>query len=87
MQTYLVGWVGQRALQDLRLRIFRHLQSQPIGFYERRQAGALISRMTNDVQALDQLVTDSVVTLFSSSLTLIGTIGILALAGPRARRC
>ena len=64
-QTYLVGWVGQRALQDLRLRIFGHLQAQPIGFYERRQAGVLISRMTNDVQALDPLVTDSVVTLFS----------------------
>jgi len=78
-QTYLVGWVGQRALQDLRLLIFAHLQSQPIGFYERRQAGQLISRMTNDVQALDTLVTDSVVTLFSSSLTLVGTIVILAL--------
>ena len=38
-QTYLVGWVGQRALQDLRLRIFSHLQSLPVGFYERRQAG------------------------------------------------
>jgi ATP-binding cassette subfamily B protein len=78
-QTYLVGWVGQRALQDLRLRLFAHLQSQPVGFYERRQAGQLISRMTNDVQALDQLVTDSVVTLFQSSLTLIGTIVILLL--------
>ena len=77
VQTYLVGWVGQRALQDLRLQIFEHLQSQPIGFYERRQAGVLISRMTNDVQALDQLVTDSVVTLFSSTLTLIGTVAIL----------
>jgi ABC-type multidrug transport system fused ATPase/permease subunit len=76
-QTYLVGWVGQRALQDLRLRIFAHLQSQPVGFYERRQAGQLISRMTNDVQALDSLVTDSVVTLFQSSLTLLGTMGIL----------
>jgi len=76
-QTYLVGWVGQRALQDLRLRIFAHLQSQPVGFYERRQAGQLISRMTNDVQALDSLVTDSVVTLFQSSLTLVGTMGIL----------
>jgi ABC-type multidrug transport system fused ATPase/permease subunit len=79
VQTYFVGWVGQRALQDLRLRIFRHLQSQPVGFYERRQAGQLISRMTNDVQALDSLVTDSIVTLFQSSLTLIGTIVILAL--------
>jgi len=77
VQTYLVGWVGQRALQDLRLRIFGHLQSQPVGFFERRQAGQLISRMTNDVQALDQLVTDSIVTLFQSSLTLVGTMAIL----------
>ena len=58
-QTYLVGWVGQRALQDLRLQIFRHLQEMPVGFYERRPAGVLISRMTNDVEALDSLVTDT----------------------------
>jgi ATP-binding cassette subfamily B protein len=76
-QTYLVGWVGQRALQDLRLRMFRHLQEMPVGFYERRQAGVLVSRMTNDVQALDALVTDSITTLFSSTLTLLGTIVIL----------
>jgi len=79
LQTYLVGWVGQRALQDLRLRVFRHLQDLPVGFYERRQAGVLISRLTNDVQALDSLVTDSVVTLFQSTLTLLGTVVILAL--------
>ncbi len=42
VQTYLVGWVGQRALADLRLRIFTHLQHQPIGFYESRPAGVLI---------------------------------------------
>ena len=59
-QTYLVGWVGQRALADLRLQIFRHLQGMPVGFYERRPAGVLISRMTNDVEALDSLVTDTV---------------------------
>jgi ABC-type multidrug transport system fused ATPase/permease subunit len=76
-QTYLVGWVGQRALQDLRMKIFAHLQSLPIGFYESRPAGVLISRMTNDVEALDTLVTDSVVTLFQASLTLIGTLAIL----------
>ncbi len=76
-QTYLVGWVGQRALADLRVRIFSHLQSLPVGFYERRPAGVLVSRMTNDVEALDSLVTDSVVTLFQASLTLLGTIAIL----------
>ncbi len=76
-QTYLVGWVGQRALADLRIRIFTHLQSQPIGFYESRPAGVLISRMTNDVEALESLVTDSVVTLFQSGLTLVGAVGVL----------
>jgi len=77
LQTYLVGWVGQRALADLRVRIFTHLQTLPIGFYESRPAGVLISRITNDVEALDSLVTDSVVTLFQSGLTLLGTVGIL----------
>jgi ABC-type multidrug transport system fused ATPase/permease subunit len=76
-QTFLVNWVGQRALQDLRIRIFAHLQRLSIGFYSRNRAGVLISRMTNDVQALDQLVTDGVVTLFGSTLTLLGTAAIL----------
>jgi ABC-type multidrug transport system fused ATPase/permease subunit len=78
-QTYLVGWVGQRVLQDLRLRLFEHLQTLSVNFCARRQAGVIISRLTNDVQALDQLVTDGVVTLFGSSLTLIGTVVILVL--------
>ena len=52
-QTYLVNWVGQRALADLRTQIFRHLQEMPVSFYERRPAGVLISRMTNDVDALN----------------------------------
>jgi ABC-type multidrug transport system fused ATPase/permease subunit len=78
-QTYLVEWVGERALADLRMAIFDHLQQMPVSFYERRRAGVLISRMTNDVEALDSLVTDSVVTLFQSSLTLIGTVVILLL--------
>jgi ATP-binding cassette subfamily B protein len=82
LQTYLVGWVGQRALADLRVRIFTHLQSLPIGFYESRPAGVLISRMTNDIEALDSLVTDSVVTLFQAGLTLLGTVVILLILDP-----
>jgi ATP-binding cassette subfamily B protein len=76
-QTYLVGWVGQRALQDLRLKLFAHLQSLSIGFYSRNRAGVLISRMTNDVEALDQLVEDGLATLIQSSLTLLGVVVIL----------
>jgi ATP-binding cassette subfamily B protein len=81
-QTYLVNWVGQRALQDLRLQIFRHLERMSIGFYARRKTGVLISRITNDVQALDQLVTDGMVTLFSSTLTLVGITAILIVLDP-----
>ncbi|HEX8689382.1 MAG TPA: ABC transporter ATP-binding protein [Solirubrobacterales bacterium] len=78
-QTYLVGWVGTRALQDLREHVFSHLQAMSIGFFTRRSPGVLISRMTNDIEALNQLVTSGVVTLFSSTLTLVGVVVILLL--------
>ncbi len=76
-ETYLVGWVGTRALQDLRERIFAHLQAMSIGFFTRRSPGVLISRMTNDVEALNQLVTSGLVTIFSSTLTLVGVVVIM----------
>jgi ATP-binding cassette subfamily B protein len=69
--------VGQRALQDLRVRLFSHLQSLSIGFYSRNRAGVIISRLSNDVEALDQLVEDGMATLFQSGLTLIGVVVIL----------
>jgi ATP-binding cassette, subfamily B, bacterial len=73
----LVGWVGERALQDLRIRIFTHLQGMSIGFFTRNRPGVLISRITNDVDALDQLISTGVVTLFSSTLTLVGVMVIM----------
>ena len=76
-ETYLVGWIGTRALQDLRERIFSHLQRMSIGFFTRRSPGVLISRMTNDVEALNQLVTSGFVTIFSSTLTLVGVVAIM----------
>jgi ABC-type multidrug transport system fused ATPase/permease subunit len=81
-QTYLINWVGQRALQDLRIELFQHLQSLSVGFYSRNKTGVLISRLTNDVQALDQLVTEGISTLFSATLTLVGTGVILVVLDP-----
>ena len=60
-------------LADLRIRLFRHLQRLSLGFYERNRAGVIISRMTNDVEALDQLVTDGVMTSSRTRSLLIGT--------------
>ena len=76
-QTYFTGWTGERILADLRNKLFRHLQRLSLGYYERNRAGVIISRLTNDVDALDQLVTDGVTTLVQSTLTLIGTAIIL----------
>lgn len=76
-QTYFTGWVGERMLADLRGHLFRHLQRLSLGFYERNRAGVLISRMTNDVEALDQLVTDGVTSLVQNSLTLVGSAAVL----------
>jgi len=77
VQTYLTGWVGERILADLRNDLFRHLQRLSLGFYERNRAGVLISRLTNDVEAIDQLVTDGVTSLVQNTLTLVGTAILL----------
>jgi ABC-type multidrug transport system fused ATPase/permease subunit len=77
VQTYLTGWVGERILADLRNKLFGHLQRLSLGFFERNRAGVIISRLTNDVEALDQLVTDGVTTLVQSTLTLAGTAILL----------
>ena len=77
LQTYLTGWVGERILADLRNKLFGHLQRLSLGYFERNQAGVIISRLTNDVEALDQLVTDGVTTLVQSTLTLVGTAILL----------
>ncbi len=79
LQTYLAGWIGQRVLAGLRLKIFKHLETLSLGFYSRSSTGVLVSRITNDVQALDQLVSDGFVTLLSGSLTLVSVAVILLL--------
>jgi ABC-type multidrug transport system fused ATPase/permease subunit len=76
-QTYFTGWTGERMLADLRHNVFRHLQRLSLGFYERNRAGVIISRLTNDVEALDQLVTDGVASLVQNTLTLVGTAVVL----------
>jgi ABC-type multidrug transport system fused ATPase/permease subunit len=76
-QTYFTGWTGERILADLRNKLFRHLQRLSLGFYERNRAGVIISRLTNDVDALDQLVTDGVTTLVQNTLILVGSAAIL----------
>jgi ABC-type multidrug transport system fused ATPase/permease subunit len=76
-QTYFTGWTGERILADLRNKLFKHLQRLSLGYYERNRAGVVISRLTNDVDALDQLVTDGVTSLVQNTLLLVGSAVIL----------
>jgi ATP-binding cassette subfamily B protein len=76
-QTYATGWTGERILADLRARLFRHLQGLSLGFYERNRTGVIVSRITNDVEALDQLVTDGATSLVQNTLLLLGTAVVL----------
>ena len=76
-QTYFTGWVGERGLADLRVQLFRHLQRLSLGYYERNRTGAIVSRITNDVEALDVLVTDGLASLVQNTLVLGGTVVVL----------
>jgi ABC-type multidrug transport system fused ATPase/permease subunit len=76
-QSFLSSWVGERVLLDLRTDTFRHLMGLELGYHERRPTGHTVSRLTSDIEALNQLVTDGVTSLVVNGLTFIGVVGIL----------
>ena len=77
VQTYLVSWVGERVILDLRRNVFAHIQKLSLDFFSRQRTGWIVSRMTNDIDALDQLVTDGVTSLVTNGLTIIGAAVLL----------
>ena len=76
-QTYLSSWVGERVLLDLRTDTFRHLMRLELGYHERTPTGRTVSRLTSDIEALEQLVTDGVTSLVVNGLTFLGVVAIL----------
>ncbi len=76
-QTYLSSWVGERVLLDLRTQTFRHLMRLELGYHERTPTGRSVSRLTSDIEALQQLVTDGVTSLVINGLTFVGVVVIL----------
>ena len=73
-QTYASAWIAQRALASLRSRMFAHLQVLSPSFYDRTQTGALISRITNDVEQIENLVSMGLTVIAGGLLALVGTI-------------
>ncbi|MGD9694891.1 MAG: ABC transporter ATP-binding protein [Thermoleophilia bacterium] len=76
-QIFLSSWVGERVLLDLRTDTFRHLMGLELGYHERTPTGRSVSRLTSDIEALEQLVTDGVTSLVVNGLTFIGVVAIL----------
>jgi ATP-binding cassette subfamily B multidrug efflux pump len=77
LQTYIMQLTGQRIMFDLRLEIFTHLQSLPLSFFDKNPVGRLMTRVTTDVDVLNELFTAGVVTLLGDLLVLMGVVAIL----------
>ena len=77
IQTYLMQWTGQQAMFDLRSQIFRHLQQLHVGFYDKNPVGRLVTRVTSDVDALNEMFTAGVVSIFEDIFVLAGIIGFM----------
>jgi ATP-binding cassette subfamily B protein len=77
LQTYFMQWTGQMAMFDLRAQIFRLLQRMHIGFYDKNPVGRLVTRVTTDVDALNEMFTAGVVSIFEDIFVLAGIVGIM----------
>jgi ATP-binding cassette subfamily B protein len=74
VNTYLTQWIGQRTIFDLRMEIFSYLQKLGLRFYDRNPIGRLITRVTNDVEVLNDMFSSGIVMVFSDVFTIIGIL-------------
>ena len=79
LQTYFMQWTGQKVMFDLRAQIFRLLQRMHIGFYDKNPVGRLVTRVTTDVDAVNEMFTSGVVSIFEDIFVLAGIVAIMLL--------
>jgi ATP-binding cassette, subfamily B, multidrug efflux pump len=77
LQTYFMQWTGQKIMFDLRSQIFRHLQRMHVAFYDKNPVGRLVTRVTTDVDALNDMFTSGVVSIFEDVFVLAGILAIM----------
>ncbi|HLH07013.1 MAG TPA: ABC transporter ATP-binding protein [Terriglobales bacterium] len=77
LQTYFMQWTGQKVMFDLRKQIFRHLQHMHVAFFDKNPVGRLVTRVTTDVDALNEMFTSGVVSIFEDVFVLGGIIAIM----------
>jgi ATP-binding cassette subfamily B multidrug efflux pump len=77
LQNYIMQMAGQRIMQDMRREIFAHLQRLHVGYFDRNPVGRLMTRVTTDVDAVNDLFTSGVVTVFGDLFTLLGIMAVM----------
>ena len=77
VQTYLMQWTGQKIMFDLRREIFRHIQFQDVAFFDRNPVGRLVTRLTSDVDALNEMFTSGVLEIFGNLVMLAYVVVIM----------
>ena len=77
LQTYFMQWTGQKVMFDLRRQIFRHLQHLHVAFFDKNPVGRLVTRVTTDVDALNEMFTSGVVSIFEDLFVLFGILGVM----------
>ncbi len=76
-RTYQISWLGQNMVNDIRMKLFSHLQDLSFSFYDRSEAGRIISRVTNDTDTLSMIFVQGIVTVLSDILTLVGIVVVM----------
>lgn len=82
LQNYLMIGIAQSTVYTMRKQLFSHLQKLPIRFFDRKQHGELMSRLTNDIENVSRTLNSSVIQVFSSVLTLFGTVAVMIYLSP-----
>jgi ATP-binding cassette subfamily B multidrug efflux pump len=77
VQTYLMQWTGQKIMFDLRSQIFRHIQRMHVAFFDRNPVGRLVTRVTSDVEALNDMFTSGVLAIFEDIFILTFIVAIM----------
>jgi ATP-binding cassette subfamily B protein len=75
--NYIINSVGQQVMLDMRVHIFRHIQRMSLGFFDRNPVGRLLTRITNDVDALNEFLTQGLVMILADLVTLVGIVGVM----------
>lgn len=72
--TYLTQWIGQKTIFDLRMELFRHVQKFSMGFFDKNPVGRMVTRLTNDIEVLNEMFSSGIVMVFADIFIIAGIL-------------